>query len=96
MNDTNSPHPVKSLSSPLILIAAAIFWNNSAILAVTRGDAQVIGIIGLCIAGVLLLVAGYCALSNVTRARAAEKGAALIARLKRRERVAQPTPPDPY
>jgi len=31
MNDPNSPSPVKTLKGPLLVIAAAIIWNGSAI-----------------------------------------------------------------
>lgn len=55
---------MKSNTSALILIAAAIFWNNSSVLAGTRGDAAAIGVAGLCITGILLLVVAWNALSD--------------------------------
>ncbi len=89
---------MKNHTSPLILIAAAIFWNNSSLLASSRGDAVIMGVIGLCITGILLLVAAYKALSDAMQANAAAKGAELLRRLKRREKATPPpvSPPDKW
>lgn len=56
-----------SQTNALILIAAAIFWNNSSVLASARGDAAGIGGVGLCIAALLLLVVLWNALGANAR-----------------------------
>jgi hypothetical protein len=89
---------MRDLTSPLILIAAGIFWNNSAILASTSGDAQNIGTIGLCISGLLLLIAAVIPWRDMARARDSARGVELMARLSKRENAVppRPAPSDPF
>ncbi len=50
---------MKGDSSALMLLAAGMFWNGSANFFSHPGGSHIIGIVGLCLTGLLILIAPF-------------------------------------
>ena len=73
---------MKSHSNALTLIAAAISWNNSFVLASARGVATGNGVVGLYVTGLLLLVVFWNALGAEGRQHIARGTKGIGSRIK--------------